>query len=148
MTPKLRQSLRPRRLFHSADTREATRRIIALFQGHPELIEGYAAFLPPGATIQLPADPQGNIIVTVTTGIMEIAQDGTVVTETHTQAPECQDVAIELPELAEPEQRLLENLRARVADSGEHAKYETFVASFETYLRMTPEQRKVCSART
>ena len=63
--------------------REAARGVLILFQGHPELIEGYATFLSPGNTIQVPIDPLGNIIVTMTTGTMEIARDGTVVNETH-----------------------------------------------------------------
>lgn len=117
-----------------------------LFQGHPELIEGYAAFLPPGNTIQIPEDPQGNIIVTMTTGTMEIARDGTVVNETYIQMPEPQSTDTKLPELAERDKRLLENLRVRIADSGEHKeKYEVFMASFEVYLKMPPEERKVCS---
>jgi hypothetical protein len=45
-------NLRPRRSLYSAKVRETIKRVIALFQGHPELIEGYAAFLPPGNTIQ------------------------------------------------------------------------------------------------
>jgi hypothetical protein len=125
------------------------KRVIVLFQGHPELIEGYAAFLPPGNTIQLPADPQGNTLVTMATGIMEITQGGMVINDTHTQTPEPQSVETGLPGLAERDKRLLENLRARIADSGEYkAKYEVFITSFEAYLKMPPEQRKVCSTRT
>ena len=85
----------------------------------------------------------------MTTGTMEIAQDGTVINETHTQAPERRGAETGLPGLAERDKRLLENLRARIADSGEYkAKYEAFMASFEAYLKTPAEQRKVCSART
>lgn len=118
-----------------------------LFQGHRELIEGYAAFLPPGNTIQVPADPQENILVTMVTGTMEIARDGTVVSETYTGAPKDQPTEAKLPELAEWDKRLLENLQTRIADSEEDkAKYDAFVTSFEAYLRVPPEQRKVCCA--
>jgi len=88
--------------------------------------------------------------VTLTTGTMEIAQDGTVIDETHTQTPERQGTGTGLSGSAEWDKRLLENLRARIADSGgEHeAKYEIFMASFEAYLKMPPEQRKVCSTGT
>ena len=125
--------------------RETIKRVIALFKGHPELIEGYAAFLPPGNTIQLSADPRGNTLVAMTTGTMEIAQGGTVVNETYTQAPERQGAETKLPGFTERDNRLLENIRARIADSGEDkTKYEVFMASFEAYLRIPPEQRKVC----
>jgi len=125
--------------------RETIRRTIALFQGHPELIEGYAIFLSPNA-IRIPEDPQGNIIATMTTGTMEIARDGTTISETHAQAPEPQGVEIELPEMAERDKRLLENLRTRIPDSEEYeAKYEVLRASLEAYLKMPPEQRKVRS---
>ncbi|KAF9649874.1 hypothetical protein BDM02DRAFT_3113132 [Thelephora ganbajun] len=101
-----------------ANSQETTRRIIALFQGHPELIDGYAVFLPPGNTIHIPADPQENILVTTTTGAMEIARDGTVISDTHTQAPEPQGAETGLPELADGVKHLLENLQ--IADSKEH----------------------------
>jgi len=128
--------------------RETIKRVIALFQGQPEFIEGYAAFLPPGNTIQLPADPRGNTLVAMTTGTMEISQGGTVINETHTQAPEPQGVETKSSGLTERDKRLLEDLRARIADSGEDkAKYEVFMASFEAYLRIPPEQRKVCSTK-
>jgi histone deacetylase complex regulatory component SIN3 len=127
---------------------ETTKRVIALFQGHPELIEGYATFLPPGNTIQVPVDIQGNILVTTTTGTMEVARDGMVVNETHIQAPEDQRVE-RSSELAELDKLLLEKLQARIADSEEHkAKYEVFKASWEGYLKMTPEQRPVCGTGT
>ena len=126
--------------------RETIKRVIALFKGHPELIEGYAEFLPPGNTIQLPADPRGNTLVAMNTGTMEIAQGGTVINETHTQAPERQGAENKSPGLTQRDSRLLENIRARIADSGgDKAKYEVFMASFEAYLRIPPEQRKVCS---
>jgi len=126
-----------------ADIRETIRRIIALFQGHPELIEGFAEFLPPGNTIQIPVDPQHNILVVMPTGTMEIAQDGTVVNETHTQAPGPQAPETQLPEFAERDKRLLERIRARITDSEENkAKYEPLVTSFEAYLKMSTEQRK------
>jgi len=125
------------------------RRIVGLFQGHPELIEGYAEFLPPGSTIQIPADPHENINVTTTNGTMEIARDGTTINETYTQAHGPQGVETQFPELAEWDQRLLERIQARIADSEEHgAKYEVIMASFEAYLKMSPEQRKVCSTGT
>jgi hypothetical protein len=83
----------------------------------------------------------------MTTGTMEIARDGTVINETHTQAPEPQPAEVRLPELAESDKHLLENLQARIANSEEHkAKYEVFKASFEAYLKIPPEQRKVCSS--
>ena len=83
-----------------------------------------------------------------TAGTMEIAHGGTVINETHTQAPERQGAVTKLHGLAEWDKRLLENLRARIADSGEYeAKYEVFMVSFEAYLKIPPEQRKVCSAR-
>jgi len=127
----------------SADMRETIKRVIALFQEHPELIEGYATFLPPGNTIQLPVDPRGNTLVAMTTGTMEIAQGGTVINETHTQASGHQGVETKLPGLTGPDKRLLENLRARIAESGEdEARHEVFMASFETYLKMPLEQRK------
>lgn len=108
-----------------------------LFQGHPALVEGYATFLPLGNTIQVPTDPQENILVTMITGTMEVARDGTVINETHT----------EVPELTERDKRLLENLRARIADSEEYkTKYDVFVTSFEAYLKTPPERRKVCGA--
>lgn len=131
--------------------RETIKRVIALLQDHPELIEGYAVFLPPGNTIKLPENPQGNILVTMPTGTMEIAQDGTVVNETHTQAPDVpgpRSAEAELPELAGWEKRLLENLRARIVDCEEHrAKYEVFKASFEAYLKTPPEQKKVLDTK-
>lgn len=134
-----RPNLRSHRLFYSADTRETIKRVIELFQGHPELIEAYAEFLPPGNTIKLPEDPQGSTLVTMLTGTMEIAQDGTVVNETHAQVPGPRSA-----ESVEWEKRLLENLRARIMDSGEHrAKYAVFMASFEAYLKTPLEQRKV-----
>jgi len=127
----------------SADTRETIKRAIDLLQGQPELIEGYAEFLPPGNTVQLPEDPHGNILVMMPTGTMEIAQDGTVVNETHTQAPDVSGPHSAEAELAGWDNRLLENLRARIMDSGEHqGKYEVFTASFEAYLKMPPEQRE------
>lgn len=122
------------------------KRVLALFKGHPELIEGYAAFLPPGDTIQVPADPQGNIFVTMTNGTMEISRDGTVINETYTQAPEPQGVETEL---AEGDKCLLEKLQARIADSEEYkTKYEVFKTSFEAYLKTPAEQRKVCCIGT
>ena len=127
---------------------ETTKGVIALFQGHPELIEEYATYLPPGNTIQVPIDIQGNILVTTTTGTMEVARDGTVVNETHIQAPEDQPVE-RSSELAESDKHFLENLQARIADSEEHkAKYEVFKASWEAYLKMSPEQRTVCGTGT
>lgn len=88
--------------------------------------------------------------MTLTTGTVEIAQGGTVINETHTQAPERQDTETGLSGLAEQDRRLLENLRVRIADSGGEyeAKYELFMVSFEAYLKMPPEQRKVCSTGT
>ena len=129
---------------------ETIRRVIALFQGHPELIEGYAAFLPPGNTIRIPADPHGNILVTMAAVTMEMARDGTTINETSTQAPEPQGAETKLPsELAERDRRLLEILQARIPDSDEYkTKYEVFRASFEAYLKMPPEQRKACSTIT
>lgn len=70
-----------------------------------------------------------------------------MVDKSHTQAPKRQDVEAELPELTEWDKRLLENLRVRVADSEEHAKYEVFMTSFEAYLKTATEQRKVCNTR-
>jgi len=127
----------------SASGREATRRITALFKDHPELIEGYAAFLPAGSTIRIPEDPQGNIFVRMTAGTMEIARDGTLINETHTQAPESQGAETKSPKLTEWDKSFLGNLKARFGDSEEYkAKYEVFVASFEAYLKMPLEQRK------
>ena len=81
------------------------------------------------------------------TGIMEIAQDGTVVSETHVQTPEPQDSEARLPELAGEDKRLLEKVQTRIAGSEEYkAKYETFLTSFKAYLKTPPEQRKVRSA--
>ena len=118
-----------------------------LFQGHPALVEGYATFLPLGNTIQVPTDPQENILVTMITGTMEVARDGTVINETHTVVPEPQGAGAKLPELTERDKRLLENLRARIADSEEYkTKYDVFVTSFEAYLKTPPERRKVCGA--
>lgn len=83
---------------------------------------------------------------------MEIAQDGTVAHETHTQAPEVSgphSAEAELPELPGWDKRLLENLRAQIMDSGEHqGKYKVFTASFEAYLKLPPEQRKVRDTKT
>lgn len=80
------------------------------------------------------------------TGTMEIARDGTVINETHTQALGPQGAETEL---AERDKRLLENIQARIADSEEYkAKYEMFKAPFEAYLRTPPEQRKVCDVNT
>jgi len=126
-----------------ADSRQTHRTVIALFQGHPELIEGYKLFIPPGHTILIPEGPQGAILVTTPTGTMEIARDGTVVNETHTQAPEPQGEETKLPELAEREEHLLEELRARAVDSEKREEYESFIALFEANLRISPEQRKL-----
>ena len=118
-----------------------------LFQGHPELIEGYATFLQPENTIQVPADPKENILVTMIAGTMEIARDGTVISETFTGVPEPQRTGTELPGTAEGDKRLPENPRARITDSEEDkAKYDAFATSFEAYLKFPPEQRKVCGA--
>lgn len=86
--------------------------------------------------------------MTMVSGTMEVARDGTVISETHTGAPEPQRTGgTEWPELAERGKYLLENLRARIADSEEDkAKYEPFITSFETYLKTPPEQKKVRGA--
>jgi len=82
--------------------------------------------------------------VTMITGTMEIARDGTVISETHTGASEPRRTGTKLPELAEWGGYLLENLRARVVDSEEDkAKYEEFITSLEAYLGIPPYQRKV-----
>ena len=133
---------------HRADSRQTHRTVIALFQGHPELIEGYKLFIPPEHTIHIPEDPQGVILVTTPTGTMEIARDGTVVNDTHTRTPETQDEEAKLPELVEREEHLLEELRARAVDSEKREEYESFIALFEANLRISPEQRKVRSIRT
>ena len=100
-------------------------------------------FLPPAHTIDIPEDPQGNIILTFPTGTMEIARDGNVVNETHTQGPKTQNGETKLPELGEPEKRLLEKLRAQVGVSEKQEDYEQLIASIKANLRISPEQRKV-----
>jgi hypothetical protein len=64
--------------------------------------------------------------------------------DTHVKAPEPQR---ESPELAEQGKRLFETLRTRVADTEEQEEYKAFTASFEVSLTVSPEQRKVCSAK-
>jgi len=98
--------------------RETNRRVIALFQEHPELIEGYAAFMPPGHTI---------------------ARDGTVVNETYIQPPEPQGEETKLPE---KEKRLLQTLRDQIVDTQEQEEYNTLITLFGTNLTISPEQRK------
>jgi len=103
--------------------------------------------MPPGNTIQVPADPQEHILVTMITGTMEVARDGTVISETQTGATEPQRTGTKFPELGDWDKCLLENLRARIADSEEDkAKYEVFITSFEAYVKTPPEQRKVGGA--
>ena len=132
---------------HRVDQQETHRRVIALFQRHPELIEGYAVFIPPGHTIDIPADPRGNVFVTVPTGTMEIARDGTVVNDAHMMtAPELQRQETEASGLSEQKKRLLETLRARIADS-EEEEFKAFLASFEANLTISPEQKKVRSTK-
>lgn len=126
--------------FHRTNERETNRRVIALFQEHPELIEGYAAFMPPGNTVNIPADPHGNIILTMPTGVMEIARDGTVVNETYIQTPEPQGEETKLPE---KEKRLLQTLRDQIVDTQEQEEYNTLITLFGTNLTISPEQRKV-----
>jgi len=126
-----------------ADSRETHRTIIALFRAHPELIEGYTLFVPPGHTIHIPEDPQGNILVAIPTGTVEIARDGTVVNETHTQALETPVEEAKLPELTGQEKHLLEKLRARIPDSENREEYESFIAMFEANLRISPGERKL-----
>jgi hypothetical protein len=104
----------------------------------------YTVFIPPD-TIHIPADPNGNILVAMPTGTMELARDGTVINETYTQAPEPQSEETKSSDLTEQEKRLLENLRTRVEDSEEREKYEAFIALFEAKLKISPEQRKVRS---
>ena len=94
-----------RRLSHRTTVRETHKRVIALIREDLELVEGYAVFMAPGDTIHIPADPQESILVTMTTGTMEIARDGTLVNETHVNATEPEGEEIGLPELAEQEKR-------------------------------------------
>ena len=86
--------------------------------------------------------------MTVITGTMEVARDGTVISETHTGVPEPERIGeTKLPEPAEWGKYLLENLRARIVDSEEDkAKYKEFITSFEAYLKTPPEQKKVRGA--
>ena len=63
--------------------------------------------MAPGDTIHIPADPQESILVTMTTGTMEIARDGTLVNETHVNAAEPEGEETGLPELAGQEKRSL-----------------------------------------
>ena len=78
---------------------------------------------------------------------MEVARDGTVISETHTGTAEPQRTGTKVPELAEWGKHLLENLRARIPDSEEDkAKYKEFITSFEAYLKTPPEQKKVRGA--
>jgi len=125
-----------------ANSQEAHRRVIALFQGHSEFVQGYTAFIPPGHTIDIPADPQGNILLTTPTGTMEVARDGTVVNEIHVQPPEPEGEKVKPPESAEREKRLLETLKARIADEPEQEEYKALIALFEANLTISPEQRK------
>jgi histone deacetylase complex regulatory component SIN3 len=122
------------------------RSVITLFQGHPQFIERYAAFIPPGHTIDIPADPQGNILVTIPTASIEITRDGTVVKETRIQAPGPQDggsQGTKLPHLAEREKRVLESLRARIAGAEEQEEYKALIKLFEAKLEISSKQREV-----
>ena len=118
-----------------------------LFRGHPELIEEYAIFIPPGHTIDIPADPQGNILLRMPTGTAEITRDGAVVNETHIEVPEPQGEEVKSPALPEQEKRLLDTLRARIVGTEEQEEYEALIKSFEANLIISPEQRKVCRAK-